>query len=213
MKEKKPASKNKLRKKLFGCCSGCVVIIVLLAFVLLGFFLFQLDSYNSWRQSNEEMLTDFERESLEAIEADKELEESLDRFHENQVERETLTITCDQLRQLTGRTIRSNWEERSVKNLGIVCGERKLDIYIKTDSNIWFVVNLWQRAEGEMDFVVYDIKLGPFSLGKYSFGYVTAEVNKGIEDAVSFLKRSDLLGREIVEIYLEPGEIRIVGEK
>jgi hypothetical protein len=201
------------RRRSLSCCLGCSVLMLIfvIALIILGFIF--VSRYESWLSENREFLSQntYEFYELESEEAD--LERKLDRFSESAVEKETLDIDCEELSILTKNIVEDHWEEYRIERLGTVCSERSVDIYVRLQSNRWVILKLWQRAEGSAEFVVYDIKYGPFSLGTYSFGYITGEFNKGIKDGMDFLSKSDLMGREIVELYVEEDEIRIVGKK
>ena len=75
----------------------------------------------------------------------------------------------------------------------------------------WVVVQIWQRSEGEVDFAVYDVTVGPFSVAGMTLGRVSGDITKGVQDAISLVMSETYSGRKIEELYLKDDGVRIVG--
>lgn len=199
-------------KKFFKNCLGCgcvfIVVVVIIAIVtgILGY-----RNYKNWQKEESNFLSNMQMSG--GVEVEEELDEKLGDFKESDIERESLYLSCDQLEILLRRVTEDNWESIGVTDVGVVCGDRMIDVYIKFWDSTWVVVKLWQRAEGEVDFVVYDVELGPYSLGGITFGYVSSEFSKGVEDAIDLLSEGDFSGRKIEEMYVQGDGVRFVGVK
>jgi hypothetical protein len=190
---------------------------------VLGIFLFLVGGvvliwrgYGSWAESNhqdyEELTMDLSK-SVQGSEAFESLDDKLERFAEDDVQRETLELSCEETNLFFREILEEHWEDFEVRRFGVVCTERSLDIYMQLKNKLWVKLIIWQRAEGKLDFVIRDVEVGPYSLGGLSWGYVTNEFNKGVKDALEFLDNSELLGRDIVEFYMEEDGLRMIGEK
>jgi hypothetical protein len=206
-------ARPKKPRRLFCCCGGCVGVLFLVFVVgILGLWVLGR-GYNNWYANNKDFLSEVATDMNANKEVADNLDDKLERFRETEVQKETLDLSCEEMDIIIKRVIKDHWQDVDVQQTGVVCSERNLDVYVQLKGNIWLIFNIWQRANGKVEFLIYDVKVGGYSLGQLSLGYVTQDFNRGIHDALDFLDNSELMGREIVEIYVDSGGVQIVGEK
>lgn len=167
--------------------------------------------YKNWEQENVVLLESFavtESDSGAAISA---LNEKIMKFQESRIESESLSLDCAEVEVLFEEILSQNYEGLSREDVGVICGERSLDLYVRVWDRFWVAFKLWQRAEGKVDFVVHDVKLGPISVGNCTFGYVTEKMTDGLKDGQRLVLEGGYSEREITEIYLGEDGVRAVG--
>lgn len=178
------------------------VIVVLFVFVL---------RYETWMSKNRETVDNVAVEEVRNRDVvSDELDKRLKSFGESKVQRESLSLTCDMLTVLVEDVFEEGWQ-LSREETGVSCGNRSMTIYLKLWDLWWVTVNIWQRAEGEPDFVVYDVNIGPFSLAGATFGYLSREISRGVEDAIDLVSGDTYSGRKIEKLFIDEGGMRAVG--
>ncbi|MEA3357365.1 MAG: hypothetical protein U9Q67_02925 [Patescibacteria group bacterium] len=196
---------HKVSGYLVGICIMFAGFFLCLCVVLLACVF----RYNAWEQENTEMLNSFSAEAnpVEVSEA----YELLNAFATSPVQKETMSLDCDQVNILFDEIIKENWQNSGINVVGVVCKERGLDVYVFAWDRVWFVFKVWQRVDGDVDFYVYDVLLGPLSTGVISQGIVTEQLSCGVDDALNLVLDGGFSGRVIEEVYLESSGVRIVG--
>lgn len=182
---------------------------VLLA-TIITLFVFVL-RYESWMGKNRELIENIAISDVTSRDAiSRELDERLDSFQKSKVQRESMNLTCDMLTVLMENVLEEGWQ-LDREEIGVTCENRSITVYIKLWDLWWVTVDVWQRAEGLPDFVVYDVSIGPFSLAGATFGYLSQEITRGVKDAIELVSGETYSGRKIEQIYLNEGGMRVVG--
>jgi len=197
-----------------GCFLSSIVALVVLTVVVFADLLLLGFRYDLWLTQNEELLEGFStgsavNENESAVRHD--LDDNLERFKNSDIQKEMMWLSCEQVNLVFLDVIEDSWSEFRVESVGVVCNNRSLHIYLEVMDNSWFVVKMWQRAEGSVDFVVYDVMFGPYSLGDLTFGYISEEFSRGVNDAQSLVSEGGFSGRRVEEFDIEEGGIRVVG--
>jgi hypothetical protein len=195
-----------------GILSGCGTVLFLLVVVsLVGLILFFI-RYEQWERQEKEVI---QRSAVDPVpgreSAKNELDRRVEEFNTSTVQREVLTLDCDMVNILFEDVASEHWGITDPKDVGVACGDRQFDVYIRVANMWWGVVRIWQRSEGSVDFAVYDMKVGPFSLAGLSWGKATGSMSQGIEDAITVMTTSSYTGRIIEEVYLTEDGMRIIG--
>ncbi|MBN1618970.1 hypothetical protein JW887_06570 [Candidatus Dojkabacteria bacterium] len=131
-------------------------------------------------------------------------------FNESEVEFESISLSCDMIEMYIEDTLKENWPEYNIQEVGVICRDRSLDIYVNIN-NVWFSLNFWQRVEGEPDFLVYDISVGPISLAQLTLGTVNSEFTDGFVDGMKIIYSGVFTGRKIEEINIDEDGVMITG--
>lgn len=203
----KPRQKSQRR----GCISCCVVSVVFFFILVSVVFLLLFLGYDLWFTENRDLLNSFSPDEKSRLIARDDLNYNLERFKNSDIQKETIWLSCDQANLVFEDIVKENWNNFGVKNVGVVCDDRSLIVYLEVRSSMWFTVKVWQRAEGSVDFMVYDVMVGPYSLANLTFGYVSEEFSSGVGDAQDLVSRGSFSGRNIEEIYIEDDGVRIIG--
>lgn len=195
-------------RRILSCgCFALVAVVVVL--VVAGIYCRK--RYLDWETESAEMLEGFEMSTEEYDEIEADLDSRLEEFRESEVQREMIYLDCDTVNVLFKEVVYENWENLGVEKVGVVCNERSLDVYANYQGSVWVLIKVWQRADGDVDFVVYDVMVGLFSLGTLSFGYVTDQFTEGVQDALELITSGSFSGRKIEEIYIEEEGVRVIG--
>ncbi len=212
--EEKTRKRSALRI-FFRTCSGCLLQLLLaVLIVVLIIVIIALLNYKNWENKNAQLFDSFKVNSPEVtISKSNELDSKLAAFQESTIQKESLELDCSLVEILVENAMIESGHQVGRDEIGVVCGQRTLDIYVKVGHKIWTIYKVWQRADDSVDFVVYDVMLGPVSLSNNTFGYVTSEMNNGIKDALNLVLTNGFPGREIEEMYVKKEGIRIVGTK
>ncbi len=199
-------------KTVFRGCSfifGSILFVFAIG-VIISLVIF-LVRYESWMSQNQSIINQAAIEEIPNRKAVKaEMNKRLKAFQQSRVQRESMNLTCDMLAVLIEDTLKEGWDIDN-EDAGIVCDNRSFTVYIKFWELWWITVNVWQRAEGSVDFVVYDVKVGPFSLAGITFGYLSQGITDGVKDATSLVSGDTYSGRKMEKLYLDEGGMRIVG--
>jgi hypothetical protein len=134
----------------------------------------------------------------------------LTEFQQSQIEKESLRLTRDEFEGVILQSLEDN-DTGNLEGLDIVTRNRSFDIYVKPQGWPWFIINGWQRQEGSVDLVIYDIKVGPISLSKLSWGWVSGQFSQGVNDSLDLILSGSFAGRKIEEMYIFENGVRFVG--
>lgn len=194
-------------RNFFKTCLGCGCAVFLVFWVIVvGLCLLGWQQYRVWEDENSILLESFGTDSNVGID----LEEKLMDFGSSQVQLQSMELSCEEVEVLFRDAIVENWDMYNVDSVGVICGDRSLDVYVHVKGG-WFVIELWQTAEGALDFAVVDVSWGPVSLGELSWGYVNAGMSEGIGDAVDLVSQMNFSGRRITEIYVREDGVLVTG--
>lgn len=187
-----------------------VVFFVTLVVIVISLIVFAF-RYETWRVENTDMIEEVaiaEVENRDAVES--ELNKRLGAFQQSTVQKESMTLTCDMVNVLMENVLEESWKLEHSET-GVTCGERTLTVYLKLRNLWWVSVKVWQRAEGSVEFVVYDVNIGPFSVAGATYGYLSEEMSRGVKDAIALVSSESYSGRKIENLYLEESGMRMVG--
>lgn len=192
--------------------SGCgTVLFILIVLSLAGLILFFI-RYEQWERQEKDIIRQSAVDPIPDRDVSRgEIERRIGEFNTSTVQREVLTLDCDEVNILFEDAAAEHWGFTDPRDVGIACRDRQVDVYIRVADMWWGVIRVWQRSEGSVDFAVYDIKVGPFSLAGLSWGKLTGGMSEGIRDAVNVMTTSSYTGRIIEEIYLTEDGMRIIG--
>ncbi|MBN2101009.1 hypothetical protein JW710_03935 [Candidatus Dojkabacteria bacterium] len=201
---------SKEKKRRSGCFSCFVLVIFLGLVAVCVVILVVVISYRNWESENSEFLDYLREGSGEDVDRE-DLDKRLREFSESEVQREVVNLSCVEFETLVREAVEQGAGVEG--EMYLICHERAFDFYTKNSLGLWVQVRMWQRADGDLDFAVYDVLLGPFSLANISFGWLNGEISRGLADAVDLVSSEDFSGRKIVEIYVEEYGVDVVGEK
>ncbi|MFH1547666.1 MAG: hypothetical protein ABIC57_04210 [bacterium] len=195
---------------LFGKVIGRLALFILGIFGILFFTIAVLIArYRQWERQELDFLSQISNQEYSNIEKDT-IEKELTEFQTSRVEKENLRLTRDDFEILLIKSFNEGGNN-DIEAVEMVTLNRAFDIYIKTEGFPWMVVRVWQRQEGVPDFAVFDVKVGPISLSKLSWGWISSEFSKGVGDAMDLVLSDSFGGRKISELYIFENGIRIVG--
>ena len=202
-------------KKSWGKVLGKILGRMGLVFLgLLGIILFVLFilfvKYRQWEKDESEFLSTIVSQKYSDKQKE-ELNKKLEEFQKSEVEKESIRLTRNDFEILFWDSITENDVNTDLEGVEIVTLNRSFDLYVKCKKYPWVIVRMWQRQEGSIDFVVYDIKVGPISLSTFSWGWVNSEFSKGVQDAIDLVLSENFSGRKVEEIYVFDNGIRFVG--
>lgn len=137
----------------------------------------------------------------------------LNEFQQSKIERENLRLTEDEFEGVILYAIEQNSldQHTSIEGLDITTRNRSFDITVKLKGWPWFIIRGWQRKEGEVNILIYDVKVGPISLSSLSWGWVSSEFSSGVEDSLKLILSENFSGRKIEEMYIFENGVRFVG--
>lgn len=138
--------------------------------------------------------------------------EAVDEYKESPAQRETMFVDCDVFESVLEDSLENSWGSDNVEETGLVCGERKITVYVKV-KRVWLIIELWQKTSGEADFAVYDFSVGPHSLHDFTGGLISEKISEGISDAFELFSGDNFPGRRVEEIYIMEEGLRIIGVK
>jgi len=194
---------------------GCATLIAAVLFIVVVGLVIALVvfvvRYELWAQANKTMLDEVavtEIENRDAVEY--QMNKRLQNFQKSKVQRESMNLTCDMLGVMMENVLEDSWNLEH-KDVGLTCGNRSMTVYIKMWDLWWVNVRIWQRAEGSIEFVVYDVNVGPFSLAGVTFGYLSEEISGGVGDAIDLVTGETYSGRRIEKMYISDDGMRMVG--
>ncbi len=194
---------GRLFRTILGC--GCIFLICGLCSIA-TFSAYLTSEYSVWEDNNARLLKSFEDSDVE-IEAS--LEEKVEEFSAGGAQSQSMDLSCEEVNVLFSEVISDNWG-LSHRDVGVLCGDRSIEIYVNS-KGVWWVISLWQQAEGNPEFAVVDIKVGPISVGTWSYGYITGEANRGMEEALDVVLDEGFSGRRIEEMTLTEEGVLVVG--
>lgn len=194
-----------------GCgmvAAGIVFILVAGLAIALIVFVVRYETWASKNESEVERIAITEIESRDALEY--QMEKRLTDFQKSKVQRESMALSCDMLGILMENVLEESWRIEN-EDVGLVCGNRSMTLSVKMWDLWWVNVKVWQRAEGAVEFVVYDVNIGPFSLAGVTFGYLSEQLSNGVGDALELVSSDAYSGRKIEKMYIDEDGMRIVG--
>lgn len=207
--KKMPQGKVSVFRSFFTNCLF-VLIGIGLAF-LLAFFAIR-DSYSKWEIRNKAFLTQLsDVNGIERSLVRKKLDERLKSFQDSMMQKESVTLDCNMISVLFLDVFKSDWPELNIDNVGTLCGKQYLDLYIHMKSKYWINFRLWQRTEGKVDFNVYSISFGDFSLSSIANNWIGNKMSEGVSSALKVILNKEFSGRKIDEMYLTDAGVRMVG--
>ena len=186
------------------------IIFILVVTVVVGLLVFVI-RYENWMRQNKEHIQSVAVDDVANRDTVRyELDNRLEEFQTSAVQKESVTLTCDMMVVLVEDVLQESWKlDRS--NTGLTCGDRTMTVYVKLWDMWWVTVKIWQRAEGSVEFVVYDVNIGPFSIAGATFGYLSEEISRGVGDAIALVSSESYSGRKIEKLYMEENGMRMVG--
>lgn len=199
-------------RKKRGCCLYAAVFAVVILLLCIVVVVASVAKYAAWESDTRDVV---ELAAVRPVEqrdqVRDELYERLERFQNSSVQRETCEITCPMVNILVEDIASEYWGIEDPGDVGVTCGDRTLTVYIKIMGTAWMVVDLWQRAEGDADFVAYDVSIGPHSLSAVTAGWITSEVTAGIESSIDTVTDPLYSGRRIEKILVTDDGMKVVG--
>lgn len=207
-------TKRLIRRFSFGCCSAiaalsfAVVVIGLISLVV--FFV----RYETWERDEREVIVDVAIRDVSDREAvRRELDDRLVSFQQSTVQREVLDVDCEMVNVMFEDMMEEHWGMPDRRDVGVACRDRELDFYVRLGNMWWSIVKVWQRSEGAVDFVVYDVNIGPFSIAGLTFGDLSSSMSRGVSDAIGTMTGESYSGRALEKIYVTEEGLKIVGLK
>lgn len=184
-------------------------VVVLFTILFMGIFAIK---YETWVRSEGAVI---EERAIRHV-ADEEglrveIERRLTDFTESPIQKETLFLSCDMLTLIIEDVVDEQWGGVPPEDIGVTCGERTLDVNTKLWGIWWMNTRLWQRSAGSIEFAVYDVEVGPFSLAGWTLGNVSNDATSGVRSAWDLFSGGSYSGRRIERIDLSSGGIRVVG--
>jgi hypothetical protein len=205
-------NKNKGRR-VFTIVKIVVGRLFLFIFGLLGIVAFTLlillIRYKQWDGEKSEFLDNIVNQEY-SEEQKTVLEESLLEFQSSGIERENLRLTRDDFEILLIQAINENNGDVVINGIEMVTLNRSFDLYYKQDGYPWMIIRSWQRQDGSLDFIIYDVKVGPISLSTFSWGWISSQFSMGVQDSMDIVFSENFSGRKIEEIYVFDNCIRFV---
>lgn len=195
--------------KIVGKVLGRIGLVLLgIVGILLVIILVLFLRYRQWESGNKDELgniinQDYNQYKEEGIAVLKD-------FQQSKIERENLRLTKDEFEGVLLKSIEDN-EGDELEGLDFQPRNRSFDIYVKKEGWPWFIIRGWQRKEGSVDIVIYDIKVGPISLSTLSWGWVSSQFTEGVEDSLDLIVSENFSGRKIEEMYIFENGIRFLG--
>ncbi len=166
--------------------------------------------YKQWESEKSDFLNNITEQEY-SDESISEVDELLSEFQASKVERENLRLSRDEIEVIIYESIEENDGERVIEGIEVVTLNRSFDLYVKLEGLPWFIIRGWQRQEGSVDFVIYDVMLGPLSLSTLTWGWASGQFSSGMQDALDIVLSENFSGRRIEEIYVFENGVRIVG--
>jgi hypothetical protein len=195
--------------KVIGKILGRLGLVALgLIGILLVTLLVLFIRYKQWESGNNSELMHIKEQNYTQYK--EEGVSVLTEFQQSQIEKESLRLTRDEFEGVILQSLEDN-DTGNLEGLDIVTRNRSFDIYVKPQGWPWFIINGWQRQEGSVDLVIYDIKVGPISLSKLSWGWVSGQFSQGVNDSLDLILSGSFAGRKIEEMYIFENGVRFVG--